>query len=290
MVATVQGLRLVPVIWAGVNLNGGDREDGVTVVVTDVEGWFGSPPLTGHDLEGALSDGAIFGHKTAGARQVIVSGAATGPRGPLLAYSRDLAALAMARDPADLAIAEDTGGDEEGLTLTAACRADAEGLAHAWHGPGFFTYQLALTAADPRLFESSWNEATLTLGGEGESGREYPREYPWEYGSSALPNTARLVNAGSAAAPVMITYTGDLSETRLTDGVRSIRVAPLAAGQQITVISETLAASAPGGASRASHLLAGSEPMTIAPRALVTWRLYGTGGGAVLLRWRGAFA
>jgi hypothetical protein len=105
-----------------------------------------------------------------------------------------------------------------------------------------------------------------------------------------LPNTARLVNPGPVPAPVWATYTGDLSESRLTDGRRQIRLAPLATGQQILVATESLHAPAPGGATRAAYVLAGSDPLMVPPRSVATWRLYGLGSGSIILRWRGAWA
>ena len=44
---------LVPVIWDGLSLNDGDRADGLCTVVSDVDGWYGSPPLDGNDLPGS---------------------------------------------------------------------------------------------------------------------------------------------------------------------------------------------------------------------------------------------
>jgi hypothetical protein len=274
---------LVPVVWEGLDLNPGERPDGLLMVVTDVTGWYGTPELNGHDLERALTDGRVFGAKVTTAREITLTGWAAGPRDLVLALSRGLAARAVRREPGPLAIGED------GATLTATVRADHDGLHHAWHGPRALEWQLTLTAADPRLYGAADYSARLSVAGTGDTGRGYPLEFPRSYPAALLPNTARMTNPGTVGAPVTAVYTGALAETRLTDGVRTIRVAPLEDGQVITVYTDSLVTFAPGGASRASHILAGSQPLIVAPGD-VTWRLAGSGPGQVTLAWRGAWA
>jgi hypothetical protein len=274
---------LIPITWDGFDLNPGERPDGLLMVITDVTGWYGTPEMDGHDLERALTDGRIFGAKVTTAREITLTGWASGPRDLVLALSRGLAARAAAREPATLAISED------GTTLTATVRADHDGLHHAWHGPRVLEWQLALTAADPRLYSAEEGTARLSVAGLGGTGRAYPLAFPRTYPAAILPNTARLSNPGTVGAPVTAVYAGPLDETRLSDGVRFIRVAPLVEGQTVTILTDSLVAYAPGGATRASHVLAGSLPMVAAPGE-TTWRLTGTGAGSVLLAWRGAWA
>jgi len=291
----IPGPDTLPVIWDGLSLNDGDRGDGMLTVVTDVAGWYGSPPLNGNDLARQLTDGAVFGFKTVGPRVITIQGAAVAEveaRAVINQFARDLAARAVNPQPADLVIGEDEGaGDGSLVLLSASVRADSDALAVAWTGRLYMTWQAVLTAADPRLYEATSQALTVTPAA---SGGQTGRLYPWLpqrlYASAALPNAARLVNAGSAPAPVWITYYGDLSESRLTDGLTTIHLAALAAGQQVIVNSETLAAVAPGGASRASYLMAGTAPLLIPPESSVQWSLYGTGAGHVDLEWRGVYA
>jgi len=261
-----------------------------------VAGWYGSPPLAGGDLARQLTDGAIFGFKTVQARVITIQGAVIADdisaRALLNTFARNLAARAANSQPADLIIAEDQGtGDGSVTLLSASVRADSDQLAVTWQGRLMFLWQAVLTAADPRLYEATWQSQTLTPAA---SGAQTGRVYPWTplraYASASVPNAARLSNDGSAPAPVWITYTGDLAESRLTDGINTVHLAPLAAGQQILVNSETLNAVAPGGASRASYLMAGSTPLVIPAESTVQWSLYGTGGGHVTLTWRGVYA
>ena len=287
---------LLPVTWDGLSLNDGERGDGLCTVVTDVAGWYGSPPLNGGDLDRQLTDGAIFGFKTVGARVVTITGAAAADavdyRAVINQFARDLAARAVRPQPADLVIAEDEGaGDGSVVLLSASVRADTSQLNVAWNGRLFFTYQVELTAADPRLYDSAWQSVTVSPAvAGGQTGRLYPWAPVRLYASADVANAARMVNGGSAPAPVQVTYYGDLGESRLTDGITTIHLAPLAAGQQIIVNSETLNAYAPGGTSRASYLMAGSAPLVIPPESNVQWSLYGTGGGHVTLAWRGVYA
>jgi hypothetical protein len=117
------------------------------------------------------------------------------------------------------------------------------------------------------------------------------RTYRRQYAIAQLPNTVTLTNAGNAPAPVLATYTGDLGSSRLTDETtgNTIYLAPVAPGAQITVDTSTLNAWAAGGASRASYVGAGSVPLLIPPLSTVTWALYATGAGSVLLEWRPAW-
>jgi hypothetical protein len=178
---------------------------------------------------------------------------------------------------------------EDGHALSAYVRADDEAMSHAWHGPVWFEWEVTLTAGDPRLYEEGWHTQLLTLGGTAESGRTYPRSYAWQYGAPVLGNSARLENPGTAEAPAWAIYTGPLTETRLTDGTNTIRLAPLGVGQQVTVATESLMAVAPGGATRASYILGGSAPLTVPPGSVGMWSLYGSGTGTVELQWRAAW-
>jgi len=287
---------MLPVIWDGLSLNDGDRGDGLTTVVTDVAGWYGSPPVSGNDLNRALTDGAVFGFKTTQARVITLTGAAVadGPeaREAINTFARTLAAKAVNPQPASLVIGEDEGAGDGSVTLlTASVRADTDALAVAWQTRLYMTWQAVVTAADPRIYENAWQSLTITPAA---SGGQTGRLYPWQpqrlYASANVANAARLTNDGSVAAPVWVTYNGDLGESRLTDGLTTIHVAALAAGQQIVVNSETLAAVAPGGTSRASYLMAGTAPLLIPAQSTVQWSLYGTGAGHVDLQWRGVYA
>ena len=283
--ASAEPPTMLPVIWSGLSLNDGQRDDELCTVVTAVEGWYGSPPLAGNDLARVLSDGALFGYKTLGPRVVAITGAATGPRDLLNAFARDLGTQAAERQPATLIIGEDDGSDSPGA-LTALVRADSDTLALSWQGRVYITYQVALTAADPRLYDSGQQLVTLTpLPSGAATGRTYPLAPPRSYASASVANAAFLANPGNTPAPVIVTYTGDLSESRLTDGIATIHLTALAPAQQVYVNSETLQTTAPGGASRASYLMPGTVSLTIPPGGS-TWYLYGTGLGRVTLSWQ----
>lgn len=147
-----------------------------------------------------------------------------------------------------------------------------------------------MTAGDPRLYESDWQTAVLSpLPTGAPTGRPYPFAPPRAYASARVANAAIVTNPGNAPAPVFLTYTGQLAESRLTDGISTIHLTALAAAQQIFINSETLRTTAPGGANRASYLMPGTVPLVIAPGASLPWYLYGTGAGTVQLAWRAAW-
>ena len=281
------GRGLIPVVLDGLWLNTGDTDSGLCAVVTSVEGWLDSPPVNGNDVARTISDGAAWGPKVLGPRTIVIHGAAAGPRDELGSFRAQLAARAAGRDPVVLAV-----GTMDGATVqTADVRAGTDSYRHQPLGSGGFRWQLTLTAADPAIYDGTWQAARLTNVTEGaETGRGYPRPYPWQYAGSYVPNSAVLRNAGNHAAPVYALYEGDMTESTLSDGHGGIiRLAGLDAGVQILVSTATLIAEAPGGLSRASFILPGSRPMTLPPVSTGRWYLRATGRGAVSLGWRSAW-
>jgi hypothetical protein len=270
---------LVPVVWDGLPLNPGNLEDGSCLVVELVEGWDDSPPLSGHDADRAIADGAAWGPKVLMARQVTIHGAAAGLPDQLAAFRDQLTWRAAARRPAELGIGSRVADVRGGVEL----------LRQHWLGPGAFRYEVVLTAADPVLYDAAWQQATLGNVTE-DTGRAYPREYPWQYAQPYLGNSVLVSNTGNWPAPVQALYQGPLTESRLTDGLGGIiRLAPLADGMAIRVATATLTAEAVDGSSRASFILPGARPMAIPPAASSRWHLYSAGSGTVTLAWRSAW-
>jgi hypothetical protein len=276
---------VIPVTWDGLAVNQGyDPASGLTWVIEDVAGWKDSPPLNGNDLDRGLSDGSAYGVKTLEARQVVLQGVVTASAPADLPAARDqLAGKAAARSPAPLVI-----GDRAGRTMTATVRGDSDAFKWTFLNPAVFRWQVTLTAADPRMFDVT--AQTVTLSNTGTTGgwgyfRTYPRTYP----AGVLSSTAWLPNAGNVAAPVVALYTGPLaSGLRLTDGTNTIFMAALGPAEQVFVQCDRLIAAAPGGASRASYLLAGSAPMSVPPGG-AQWSLIGSGSGTVQLQWQAAW-
>jgi hypothetical protein len=281
------GRGLIPVVLDGLWLNTGDLDSGLCAVVTNIEGWLDSPPVSGNDVARTISDGAAWGPKVLGPRTIVIHGAAAGPRDELGSFRAQLAARAAHRDPVLLSV-----GTMDGATVqTADVRAGTDSYRHQPLGSSGFRWQLTLTAADPAIYDGTWQAARLTNVTEGaETGRGYPRPYPWQYAGSYVPNSAVLRNAGNHAAPVYALYEGDMTESTLSDGHGGIiRLAALDAGVTILVSTATLIAEAPGGLSRASFILPGSRPMTLPPVSTGRWYLRATGRGAVSLGWRSAW-
>lgn len=276
--------RLVPVSWAGLPLNIGEQPTGLFAIVEDVEGWLDSPPLTGNDASRAIADGSAWGPKTLDARHITITGAVAGPRDQLGAYRDQLAVRAASRTPAELTITD--GGHDK--TLSALVRAGEDRLRIHWLGAYAFRWSVTVTAADPLLYEGTWQYATLSSfeAGEG-TGRDYPRAFTWQYAVPYLPNTARLQNTGNWPAPVWALYVGDLTESILSNDQGAwIRLAPLGAGMEIRVATAALTAEAEGGLSRNSWVLPGSRPMTIPAQTSSRWYLNVAGHGHVQLAWR----
>jgi hypothetical protein len=201
-----------------------------------------------------------------------------------MAFREDLAQRAAAREPAALEVT-----DPPAETLTALVRADSDSFQWApLGGRAGFTWTVSLTAADPRVY-GQWREATLKNTGETYTGRRYDRAYPWRYGESVTPNAVVLDNPGNAPAPVFALFTGRLQAGYITDGTRQIRMREIPEGVQILVNTETLAASAEGGATRASYIQPGSQPMVLAPHSQTRWTLQSSQEGNVVLSWRPAW-
>jgi len=278
---------MIPVTWDGLALNGGAPDSaGLTWVIEDVAGWLDTPPLNGNDIDRALSDGAAYGVKTLEARQIILQGAVAAAAGAqsALPNARDqLAAKAAARSPAGLVI-----GDVAGRSMTAQVRGDSDAFKWTFLSPAVFRWQATVTAGDPRLYDTTVQTVTLSNTGS-TGGRGYLRTYPLTYPAGVLSSTAWLANAGNAYAPVLALFTGPLvAGLRLTDGTNTIFMAALAPGEQVYVQCDRLVAAAPGGASRASYLQAGSAPMSVNPGG-EQWSLIGSGSGTVQLQWQAAW-
>ena len=276
---------MIPVTLDGLALNAGyDAPSGLTWVIEDVTGWLDSPPLNGNDLNRALSDGSAFGVKTLEARVVILQGVVRADTPAGVPGARDqLAAKVAARNPATLAI-----GDAAGRTLTAQVRGDSDAFKATFLGVSALRWQASLTAGDPRLYDQ--NVQTVTLSNTGSTGgRGYLRTYPLTYPAGVLSSTAFLPNAGNTYAPVLALFTGPLvAGLRLTDGTNTIFMAGLAPGEQVYVQCDRLVAAAPGGASRASYIQAGSAPLSVNPGG-EQWSLIGSGSGTVQLQWQAAW-
>jgi len=280
---------LIPVQWAGTDWNQGDLPNGLCTYVTDVNGWDDTPVFNGNDVALALTDGVLQGNKLIAQREVTLTGIIAGARAPLLAYARQLAQLASARASQTLSIGMLDETSTSLSFLTAQVRADNNSLQFAWLGRYGFQWTVTLTAPDPLLYSSVINSATLTAP-SGATGRTYPKTYQWHYPAQSVSNEAQMVNAGTAAAPVTATFTGPLASPQISDGTRSIFLKTLGAGEVVTVNTGTLVAIAPGGATRASYVLAGSVPMTIPAQSAPSWSLYTTGTGSVKLTWQSAWS
>lgn len=275
------GQMLVAVRWDGLELMG--LSDELDCIVQDVEGWYDTPPIDGHNVNRDLWDGALYGPKVFNGREVTISGTALGQRQALIGFRDQIAQRVADKQPSELVIADPWLGIE----LSTAVRADGEGYRHSFKGPRAFTYQIVLLAADHRRYGTAWRQAILTPATEGLSGREYPRSYPWRYAEPVLPDVAQLTNAGDLPAPVYAVYRGQLTAPRLSDGQgHTLILSGLNDGVTILVNTETLTAQAPGGASRNQWIMPNSSPLTIPPRSTATWRLYATGYGSVELNWR----
>jgi hypothetical protein len=278
---------LISVFWDGLALNTGDQAGGLCSIIENVEGWLDSPPLAGHDTDLVLADGAGWGVKTLGPRSITLTGAAAGPRDQLGRLRDQLAVRAAARQPADLTITDAGALDR---ALTASVRGGTDQFSLTWLGRNAYRWQVVLVAADPALYDAEWQQAILSNGPGGATGRPYQRVYAWQYAASYLPNSQLLTNAGNWPSPVFALYGGDLDQSQLSDDQGGIiNLAPIDTGQQILVYTATLAAVAAGGLSRASYVLAGSVPMVINAQSSARWHLYGAGYGQVTLAWRSAW-
>lgn len=158
----------VPVTWDGMDLNLAAEDDrGILRVVEDVTGWYDSPPYDGRDATFVLMDGAQRGPKTAGPRDIVITGVGLGSRSALALFRDDLIVRAAAASPADLVII-----DGAGRAMTARVRADSDAFKHTFSGPTMFRYQLTVTATDPRLY-GPYQSVTLNNLGDATTGWKY---------------------------------------------------------------------------------------------------------------------
>jgi hypothetical protein len=164
------------VVWGGLELNPlSAAQSGFLAVVESVDGWFDTPDYDGRNAALVLSDGAMRGPKTAGPRDITVTGVASGPRPDLAAFRDALVMRAASGMPAALSIP-----DPAGRLMTAMVRADTDGLKHTFRGPDAFRYQLTVTAVDPRLYGEAQAAHLSNLGGT---------DTGWRYSAQSAHNT-----------------------------------------------------------------------------------------------------
>jgi hypothetical protein len=169
-------------------------------------------------------------------------------------------------------------------------RAGSDKLRVSPLGSSGFRWSAVLHAADPALYDGIWQTATLVNITQ-DTGRDYPREYPWGYAEPVLPNAALLRNEGNRDAPVYALYEGQLTQSALLGGPdRILHVAALDDRMEILVDCSTLTAEAAGGVSRASYILPGSRPMLVPAGSTARWYLRASGPGKVTLAWRSTWA
>lgn len=278
------------VIWDGMECSPGhvnpDDEDPrrlFTLAVTEVEGWHDGPAKESNMVSRVLADGAGWGRPQLRERRITIKGKAAGPHGDLMALRDELAGKAAGREPADLMISDWSHGRRHATVL-----ADEDTFGFEFFGGDQgATWQITFTAADPRLY-GDWQNAVISPA-HAETGRTYPRTYPWSYGPGLTPNQALLRNPGNITTTAYALYTGPLAASRLTDGHRSVHVRALGDGEQLHVDTGSLQATAPGGLSRGSKILPGSQPLEVACGE-TRWSLYATGTGHVEIGWRAAWA
>lgn len=273
------------VTWAGLELMITDDAE-LSAVVTNLDGWYGTPDVNTNDVERTLGDGTLYGPKTAKGKEITISGVVVGERNRMMEFRSLLAQRAAAVLPSDLLV-NDPWIDR---ATSAVVRASTAMSYATMGGAQGFRYEVTVTAADPHRYSLDWSREVITLAGQPDTGRIYPRSYTWHYRGTDVPGIALLTNLGDLPAPVQAVYEGPLSETFLTDGHNTIHLAPVADGVQILVSTATLTAQAPGGAPRGSYLLPGSSPLLVPPETTVAWRLAGTGTGTVTLWWRSTYA
>lgn len=274
---------LPEVVLAGVPLMA--LRDTLDLIVTNVDGWYDTPDITTNDVERVLADGSIYGPKTVRGREIVITGWAIGQREPLMLFRAALAQILVLHTPTELQVSDPWLG----RSLSAQVRG-AGPLKWEPFGNGAFRYEATFFAADSRIYDTVWSTDEISLAGGVPSGRAYPRTFQWSYPGKLPAGTALLSNPGNVSTAVEVLYTGPLSESRLTDGTSSIRIAAIPDGVQLLVSSDTLTAQAPGGASRASFVLPGSQPLMLRASGNATWALIGTGSGSLKLYYRGAYA
>lgn len=286
--APPSGIPDLSVVWDGYELNPGFTDSAGTVSnsVTSVTGWYDTPAAEGHDDTLVLADGGVYGPKTLDPRAIVIAGAAAGPWRSILPVRDAIAGLANGRQPVTLVITDTAAARQ------ATVRSDTDQFTWAFiagTGNTAATWQISATANDVLLYGTVLQTVMLTTDEDAGGGRTYPRSYPWAYAGTQLPgNEAVAGNQGNVPAPVTATWTGPLSQTRLTSTAddlsqnNGIVMAALDDGQQVTVQLGTMTSASP------AMIGAGSVPM-ILPPGQTTWTLVGTGTGNVTLTWRPAW-
>lgn len=82
------------------------------------------------------------------------------------------------------------------------------------------TFQIAMVAADPRIYSYQlYNASVVASGAIVPAGRSYPKTYSYSYGawSSAILGSLAVTNSGNTASPPLLTITGPGSNPSVTN-------------------------------------------------------------------------
>lgn len=280
--------RLPGVIWDGYELNVLEAGGGTSLIVTDFNGWYGTPGADVGDVARALIDGMLWGPKALVGREMTLEGYVIGgTRRDVTSAMDRIAVRAGSKEPLVMTVTD----PQLDIATQAEVRAIGR-MEQNWEGDLAFSYSVALRAADPRRYGADLRSASLA-GSQVGTYRVYPRVHPWQY--LMIDTTGAgvfLTNEGNIPAPVRLTYVGGLANSVLTDDDRSIRVDNVYAPTQLVVNSDSLAIRHAQGGNAARYLMAGSQPMTIPPDSTVRWRFFvgsGPAGGFLRLEWRSAW-
>ena len=99
-------------------------------------------------------------------------------------------------------------------------------------------FQLALVAADPRIYSSALHTSTVSAGTSTPVGRSYDKGYGIDYGPASPVGQALVTNAGTTLTYPVLTITGPASNpqiTNMTTGQRISLIYTLADGEQLVV-------------------------------------------------------
>lgn len=196
--------------------NGYVLGDDVTTFMTSLTGWEDLPPIDSSNTLKPASYGAWSGKKLPGQRILTWNGRFSPEEN--VDWTPDLEALKNAftipMDTEELTIAVRTRSDTKVVFGACVQRAIPMDYTYSYYGA---TITLQFECSDPRKYSLSEKSFFIATAIDTIDGLDYPLVYPLDYGVADIASDMTMTNDGSTETPVILEYTGPMSNPVLTN-------------------------------------------------------------------------
>jgi len=190
-------------------------EYGTTWVLLDLDGWWTLPEVDLPDEQRSFHEEGSYSYEGRYLARVVTL------RGYFKPATSSAADLVRARNKL-LAVCQATRTEttlvvREELIKQATVRISARPLIATGRTTGETAFEVTMRASDPRKYSTDIRVVSTGLAELTQNGRTYNREYPMLYGALSSTGYVTLENAGTATTPLVIEFTGQVTNPRVTN-------------------------------------------------------------------------